>query len=186
MLGAIDRLWGGLLWLLMAASALYIGLMLVSIVYITVFRTVGWSYTPHAFTLIEYGFVYTLFLGSPWLIRHRGHVYIELMTAAVSDRWRDMLSRAIALACFVVCMIWTWYSAKLAIVDYVDLRYDDLRAQFDIERWIITISFPIGFFLMGIEFLRFVFTREPMHAGKAGIASERAELEEQMAAVEDR
>ena len=183
MLGAIDRIWGALLWLLMAVAAIYIGLMLVSIVYITAFRTLGWAYTPHAFTFIEYGFVYTLFLGSPWLIRHRGHVYIELLTAAVSDRRRAMLSRAIALACAAVCLLWTWYSARLAIADFNELRYDELRAQFDYERWTITISFPIGFFLMGIEFARFVFAREPMHAGKAGIASERAELEEQMAAA---
>ena len=184
MLGAIDRVWGALLWLLMAVAAVYIGLMMVSIVYITTFRSLGWSYTPHAFTFIEYGFVYTLFLGSPWLIRHRGHVYIELLTAAVSDRWRDILSRGIAVACAVVCLIWAWYSGRLAIEDYVDLKYDELRAQFDYQRWMITISFPIGFFMMGVEFLRFVFAREAMHAGKAGIASERAELEEQMAAAE--
>ena len=31
---------------------------------------------------------------------------------------------------------------------------------------------------MSIEFLRFVFTAEPMHTGLAGVASDRAELEE--------
>jgi len=64
-LKAVDRLWGRLLWLLMAIAALYVGAIMVMIVYVTVFRAAGWSYTPFANIAIEYGFVYILFLGSP-------------------------------------------------------------------------------------------------------------------------
>lgn len=186
MISKIDRVWGGLLWLLMAAAAVYIGMMMVAIVYITVCRTVGWTYTPLAFVLIEFGFLYTLFLGSPWLIRHRGHVYIEMLTAALPPARRAVLSRLIALSCAVVCMIWAWYSGLLAHEHYVDDVYDELRAQHDLLRWGTTIAFPIGFFLMGIEFIRFVFAREPMHLGLAGIASERAEIEEHQAAAAEK
>ena len=177
----IDRAWARLLWLLMAAAATYIGAILVLIIYITVCRTAGWSYESLAFVAIEYGFVYTLFLGSPWLIRHRGHVYIEMLTAALSARRREVLSRLIAALAAAICLIWAWYSGKLAYLDFTDVIYDELRGQYDIKRWIITVSFPVGFFLMGIEFLRFVFTRAPMHGGMAGIASERAEIEQQQA-----
>ena len=178
MLRRVDRVWEALLWLLMAAAAIYVGLMLVLIVYITVFRSLGWTYSSYAFVFIEYGFVYTLFLGSPWLIRRRGHVYIEMLTAALSGRWRDALSRLTVAICAAVCLIWAWYSGHLAYEDIVNVAYDELRGQYDIKRWVITIAFPLGFFLMSVEFLRFAFAREPMHAGKAGIASERAEIEE--------
>ena len=167
----------------MAIAAVYIGLMMVSMIYITIFRAFGWWYTPYAFTFIEYGFVYTLFLGSPWLIRNRGHVYIELLTAALPERWRNGLSRAIALSCAVICLIWARYSASLVVEDYVDVKYDEMRAQLDILRWLVTVSFPIGFFLMGIEFLRFVVVRKPMHTGQAGIAGESSEIEAQRAAI---
>ena len=106
----IDRAWGALLWLMMAVAAIYIGLMMVGIVYMTMFRTFGWSYESSVFTFIEYGFIYCLFLGSPWLIRNRGHVYIELLTAAISERARDGLSRFIALICCIFCLAWTWYT----------------------------------------------------------------------------
>ena len=176
---ALDRLWGRLLWLLMAATAAYIGLIMVAIVYQTVFRSMGWSYTPFAFIFIEYGFVYALFLGSPWLIRQRGHIYIELLTAAIGDGARNVLSRIIVLACAAICFVWVWYSWKLFAEQAADpMAFDELRAQFDIRVWIGTIAFPLGFLLMGIEFLRFAFTRETMHAGIAGVASDRAELEE--------
>ena len=58
------------------------------------------------------------------------------------------------------------------------MAYDELRAQYDIPLWVSTLPFPIGFFLMMIEFLRFTVMSKPMHTGLAGIASDRIELED--------
>lgn len=185
-LQAADRVWDGFLWLLMAAAALCIGLIMVAIVYVTIFRTMGWSYTPYANMAIEYGFVYILFLGSPWLIRQRGHIYIEMLTAALPERPRRALSRVIAVACAAICFVWAWYTWQLFVERWNDpMAFDELRAQFDLHLWISTIAFPFGFLLMGIEFLRFAFTREPMHTGQAGVASDRVELEEHQRSLRD-
>jgi TRAP-type C4-dicarboxylate transport system permease small subunit len=179
MLRALDRLWARLLWLLMAAAAAYVGMIMVMIVYVTVFRTLGWPYTPYANIAIEYGFIYILFLGSPWLIRNRAHIYIEILTALIPDAARRALSRAIVIVSAAICFVWAWYTWQLFAERWEDaMAFDELRAQFDLRLWIATLPFPLGFFLMGVEFLRFVFTAEPMHGGVAGIASERIELEE--------
>ena len=174
---ALDRYWGYLLWSLMACAALYIGFIMLAIIYQTVFRTMGWDYSPLGFVAIEYGFVYALFLGSPYLVRNRGHIYIEILTAMLSPRARNVLSRFIVTLCATICFIWVWYSWKLLAEQYADpMGYDELRAQFDIRTWVGTVAFPFGFALMGIEFLRFACLREPMHQGLAGVASEREEL----------
>jgi TRAP-type C4-dicarboxylate transport system permease small subunit len=68
----IDRAWEGLLWLLMAIASVYVGLIMVAIIYITTFRFFGVSYNLYTTTFIEYGFVYVMFLGSPWMVRNRG------------------------------------------------------------------------------------------------------------------
>ncbi len=184
MFALIDRLWGYLLWVLMALAACYVGLIMVAIIYQTVFRTMGWDYSPLAFVFIEYGFVYALFLGSPWLVRDRGHIYIEILTALLSPGPRKWLSRFITLACACVCFLWAWYSGQLVLEQWDDpMAYDELRAQVDIRLWVGTIVFPIGFTLIGLEFLRFVFAAEPMHQGLAGVASERAELTAQQAEI---
>lgn len=178
-LRALDRVWTRLLWLLMAAAAVYVGMIMVMIVYVTVFRTAGWSYTPYANIAIEYGFIYILFLGSPWLIRTRAHIYIEILTALIPDAARRALSRAIVIVSAAICFVWAWYTWQLFAERWDDaMAFDELRAQFDLRLWIATLPFPLGFFLMGVEFVRFVFTEQPMHAGVAGVASDRIELEE--------
>ncbi|MDP6927927.1 MAG: TRAP transporter small permease [Rhodospirillales bacterium] len=179
MLSQIDRIWGGLLWALMGLAAIYTGLIMVAIIYMTTSRFLGFTYNDFTITFIEYGFLYILFLGSPWLIRTRGHVYIEMLTAAVPDGFRIVLSRLIAIVAAAICLIWTWYTWQIFMEQLDDtMGFDELRGQLDIRLWVSTIAFPLGFFLMGLEFLRFVFTKEPMHTGLAGIASDHAELEE--------
>ena len=175
----VSRYWERLLWLMMATASVYVGLIMIAIIYITTFRFFGATYNLYTTTFIEYGFVYVMFLGSPWMVRNRGHVFIEMLTAAVSPRIRDYLSRFICLVAAIVCLIWAWYTWQLFAERWDDsMAFDELRAQLDIHLWVTTIAFPFGFLMMGVEFLRFVFVRETMHMGLAGVASDRIELEE--------
>ena len=179
MLNLIDEIWGKVLGVLMGIAAVYVGLIMVAIVYASAFRFFGFYYSPYTFPFIEYGFIFVLFLGSPWLVRNRGHVYIELLTAALNDFYRKILSRLICLIAGIVCGVWAWYTWLLFVERYEDIMaFDELRAQFDIPLWISTIPFPIGFSLMAIEFFRFTIVAQPMHTGLAGIASDRIELED--------
>jgi len=172
MLRTFGRLYEGLLRLMMAAAAVYVGLMMLGIVYYASFRALGWSYNLYTFPFIEYGFIYVLMLGGPWLVRTRGHIHIELLTAAVPERARNVLSRVVAGLSALTCLVLAWYTGVLTVEDFTGNRYDELRAQLDLKRWIVMISMPAGFGLMGIEFLRYVFGRQLLHTGKAGLAGE--------------
>ncbi len=178
-LRAVERAWAGLLWAMMALAALYVGFIMLAIVYVTIFRSAGWEYNQFVFTLIEYGFLYILFLGSPWLVRTRGHVYIELLTAAVPERNRAVLSRGIAGLCAAICLVWVWYTWGIFLEHAEDaLAFDELRDDRGMRLWTVTVAYPVGFLFMAIEFLRFVFGRQTMHSGEAGVGNERIELEE--------
>jgi C4-dicarboxylate transporter DctQ subunit len=154
---------------LMVAASVYLGLMMVIIVYYTSFRSLGWSYNDYSFVTIEYAFIYILMLGCPWMVRRKAHVYIELVTAALSDRIRPYWSRAVALLCAVICAILAVYTGLLTIEDYQWNRFDELRGQLDIKRWIVIAAMPVGFGLSAIEFLRFVFGSQVIHVGEAGV-----------------
>ena len=168
MLEMIGKAYLMLLRVLMGAAAIYLGLMMLAIVYATMFRYLDLSYSGYSFVFIEYGFIYCLMFGAPWIVRQRGHVYIEIATAAVPPRVRNVLSRVIAFLATVVCALFAYYSGILAVNDFLSYEID-VRGSYDIPRWIVTITMPLGFGLMAIEFGRFIFGKEIMHTGEAGV-----------------
>jgi C4-dicarboxylate transporter, DctQ subunit len=141
--------------------------LMVSILISVTMRNIGLQPMAWLFTSSEYALLYMTMLGAPWLVRRKGHVHIELVTAALPPRWRRVLSRAVALACVVVCGVLTWKG-----IDLVQLNI--ARADFDVRayyypRWLLTIAFPVSFGLMAVEFARFTFGRDLLHSGEAGI-----------------
>lgn len=159
------RLLTAMLWL----AAIYVGLMMVAIVYFTSMRSLGIPYSSYTFTFIEFGFIYALMLGAPRLVRDRGHVYIELITAAVPAKVRIAMSRGVALLCFAICGVLAWYTGVQAYTEMVGGVFDELRADQGIPRWTVIIAMPVGFGLMAIEFMRYVFADEPFHTGRPGV-----------------
>ena len=113
----LDRGYSAIVKGMMGLAAIYVGLMMVVIIYYTTFRSLGWSYNPYSFVFIEYGFLYVLMLGCPWMVRQRAHVYIELLTAAMPDGPRRLLSRLICLTCAAVCAVLAVYTGLLAWED---------------------------------------------------------------------
>jgi TRAP-type C4-dicarboxylate transport system permease small subunit len=168
MLKGIGRAYTAILRGMFALSAIYFGLMMVVIVYYTLFRAFSLDYSRYSVIFIELGFIYCLMLGAPWLVRERGHVYIEIVTAAVPAHVRILLSRCIAAFCFIVCGALAIFGGALTVQDYA-FNELDTRGSIDIPRWIVIVSLPVGFGLMATEFLRFVFAKEPFHTGEAGV-----------------
>ncbi len=168
MLRMIDRGYSAFLRGMLGLAAIYLGMMMLIIVYYALFRAFGIDYWTYSEISIEFGFIYCLMLGAPWLVRERGHVYIEIVTAAVPEGARNILSRIVCALCFIVCLALAWYGGGLALADYLTNEID-VRGSHDIPRWIVTISLPVGFGFMSLEFLRYVFSRETFHTGEAGV-----------------
>ena len=71
--------------------AILAGIYLVTIMFAIVFqataRSFGYSGSSHLFTFSEYGLLYIVMAASPWLVRMKGHVYIDclLYTSDAAD-----------------------------------------------------------------------------------------------------
>ena len=148
------------------AAATLIWLM-VSVVLSVAMRNFGVQPWAWLFTSSEYGLLYMTMLGAPWLVRERGHVHIELVTAALPPSLRRIVSRGVAAACVAVSLILAWYGLELFLTN-IERNDFDVRAYF-YPRWLLTVTFPIAFTFMAVEFARFVFGSELMHSGEAGI-----------------
>lgn len=141
--------------------------LMVSVITSVLMRNAGLQPFAWLFTSAEYGLLYMTMLGSPWLVREKGHVHIELVTAALPDKARRIVSRIVAIACVSVCVILAWKGVELFLKN-IDRGDYDTRAYY-YPRWMLTIAFPVSFGLMAIEFSRFIFGSDLLHSGEAGI-----------------
>jgi TRAP-type C4-dicarboxylate transport system permease small subunit len=162
-----SRAYRALLNLLAIVAGATLVWLMVSVILSVLMRNAGLQPFAWLFTSAEYGLLYMTMLGAPWLVRERGHVHIELVTAALPDTLRRIVSRLVAAGCVLVCLILAWKGIDLYLTNIERGDYDT-RAYY-YPRWLLTISFPISFGIMAIEFARFVFGTELMHSGEAGI-----------------
>jgi C4-dicarboxylate transporter DctQ subunit len=163
----IAAAWRRLLELLAAIAGVLLAAMAVAIVVDVVVRNLGLQPPAHTLTLTEYGLLYVTMLGAPWLVREKGHVYIELLTAAVSPRTRFWLTRVVYALCVLTCAVIFYFSLEVTIAHY-QRHVIDVRS-FDMPRWVLTASMPLSFGLMTIEFARYLLGLDSMHTGQAGI-----------------
>ena len=151
--------------------AVLAGIYLVGIMFGTVFnalaRTVGFSGSSHIFTFTEFGLLYIVMAASPWLVRQKGHVFIELVSAALPDLLKRPFSRMVAVICVVICVVLVWYTWGATAKAW---RFGDAEMRsVDMPKYLLLGSMPICFALMALQFLRFVFGADTLHTGKAGV-----------------
>lgn len=151
--------------------AILAGIYLVAIMFGIVFqataRSFNYSGSSHIFTFSEYGLLYVAMMASPWLVRLRGHVFIEMFTAALPTEFGKVFSRFVAFLCVIICVMLLWYSGETTLKAY-KFGDADMRSL-DMPKWMLLISMPICFGLMALNFLRFVFGAETLHSGQAGV-----------------
>ena len=163
----ISKAYSTVLYALATIAGLTLVWLMISVITSVLMRNAGLQPFAWLFTSGEYGLLYMTMLGAPWLVREKGHVHIELVTAALPDWLRRIVSRGVAIACVAVCLILTWKGIELCLKN-IERGDFDTRAYY-YPRWMLTIAFPISFSMMAIEFSRFVFGSELMHSGQAGI-----------------
>lgn len=163
----INTVYKALLYSMAGISGLTLVWIMVSVITSVVMRNLGLQPFAWLFTSAEYGLLYMTMLGAPWLVREKGHVHIELLTAALPERPRRLLSRSVAAACVLVCAILAWKGVELVMTNLQRGDFDT-RAYY-YPRWLLTIAFPLSFGMMAIEFSRFIFGEDLMHSGEAGI-----------------
>jgi len=151
--------------------AILAGIYLVAIMFAIVFqasaRTLGYPVSSHFFTFSEYGLLYIVMAASPWLVRLKGHVYIEMLTAALPSSVAPSFSRLVTLLCVIICVLLVWYTGEATLKAFNRADFD--MRSLDMPKWLLLIPMPICFSLMACQFMRFVIGAETLHTGEAGV-----------------
>jgi C4-dicarboxylate transporter, DctQ subunit len=138
----------GMAWL---AGVLMVATM-VMIVADVALRNLGFQSSAHFFTFTEYFLLLIPLLGAPWLVREKGHIYIELFVNTLPPRGQRALRVAVVIGCVAVAAVLAWYGAVITVNDFLG-NEKDVRS-FDMPRWMLMIFMPLSFAMMAIEFLR--------------------------------
>src|SRR5881392_761309 len=159
---AYDAVLYGMAW---AASFLMAAMMVVIFVDV-VLRNLGYQSSAHFFTFTEYALLAVPCLGAPWLVREKGHIYVEIIFMYLGARQRVVLRYLVGALCIIVCAVLAWYGSLVTVGDFIQ-NEKDVRSL-DMPRWIVVGFIPLSFAMMAIEFLRFLIRGENFLGSAAG------------------
>ena len=157
-----DAVLYGMAWV----AGLLMAAMMVTICIDVALRNLGYQSSAHFFTFTEYALLAVPCLGAPWLVREKGHIFVEILFMYLPPRQQARLRFVIGVLCVVTCAVLAWYGGVVTVNDFVN-NEKDVRS-FDMPRWIVVGFIPLSFAMMAIEFLRFLLRGENFLGSLAG------------------
>ena len=138
--------------------------MFLIIIYDVTIRNLGWGVPVWAVNGTEYALVYVTFLASPWLLRQRGHVYIQTVTSIMPPAMKVWAENLVCVVCAALCLLLAIRSFGVTVASFGEIEI----SAFEAPRWLRYWSLPVGFFFLSIEFVRFLFSRESLYGAEQG------------------
>ncbi len=158
------RIYDGVIVGLAIIAGAMVAAVFLMIVYDVAVRTLGFQPPFWTSALTEYALLYMTMLAAPWLVRQKGHVFVESLTLMLEARAQRAVHVFAYLISIVLCLVLTFYSVKQGL-EVWSRQEIDIRS-ISIPGWLLYASLPIGFCLSAIEFARFLLGRESMYSGR--------------------
>ena len=117
--------------------------------------------------VVEYGLLWFTILAAPWLARIKGHVFIDAVNELLAPGARKVTSKFAYLVVIAGSLLLAYYSLELLIEAYVDEALDE--RSIELALWWIYVPMPIGFFLVAVEFIRFLFGFDDMFGSRTDV-----------------
>jgi C4-dicarboxylate transporter DctQ subunit len=111
--------------------------------------------------LAEFGLLYITMLGSPWLLRNKGMIIVESARMVMPGRMRRVIEIVAYCACTAICGTLAWYAMSQAILSWQTAAAD--QRAITVPLYYAYAPMFLGFFLMGFEFLRLLFSGDTIY-----------------------
>ena len=151
-LARVSHFFDRLINLLAILSAILITLMVLFICFEVVTRPVVTRPMLWTIEISEYLLVYITFLATAWVLKEEGHVTMDLILTRLKPKARCTMNVITSLIGAIICLICLWYGTKVTI-EYYQTGYF-LSKIIDFPFFIVAAIFPVGNFLLFIQFLR--------------------------------
>lgn len=144
-------------WVSLALAALVkliLGAIVVLVILEVLLRNLGYRPIAWSVSATEFGLLYAAFLPMPWLVRIKGHVFVEFLRKALPGAARVALEKTVYVVAIILCLYLAWYGAA-SLIDAVRTGAYETRT-FDMPRWAIFLPITVGFALSALEWLRYL------------------------------
>jgi C4-dicarboxylate transporter DctQ subunit len=119
---------------------------------------------PPTFTIaiVEYILLWFAMLAAPWLVRIKGHVFIDAVTQFLPKLIKTVIAKIVYSICIVSSSIYCIHASGLLYEAWV-MEMIDVRSV-DMPQWILFAPMPICFFFVAMEFGRFLIGIDDMYS----------------------
>ncbi len=156
----VIRIYDAVITGLAGLGGLVLTTIFLAIVYDVTVRTAGIPSPLWTVSIAEYGLLHSTLYATPWVLRRKAHVFITIFTSRMSGSPRVWVERLVYVAGISICGLLAYISFNVVISEYVR-GFEDIRS-FPVPGWIVTAPVPLAFFLLAVEFARFLFGSDSM------------------------
>lgn len=152
-MNTLFHLSGQLCWLLSVAARALIGVLVLIVVADVAVRNAGLRPLSWAVNTSEMLLLYVTFFSMPWLVRCKGHVFVNFLRIALPDAGKRVLARIVYLGCVGLCLYLGWIA--LTSMQQAIVRGTYEMRNFDIPKWVIFAPMALAFLLSALEWMRY-------------------------------
>jgi len=138
--------------------------LIVTDVLMRLFGLSPWTYISG---IVEYGLLWFTMLAAPYLVRAKGHVFIDALIRLLSPRMRRVFAIVTFTICVCSCAVFAWFSLQL-LIQAITMNLIDTRGE-DMPLWTLLVPMPVGFALVAVEFTRFLFGYDDMYGSRTDV-----------------
>ena len=113
-------------------------------------------------TTVEYILLYFTMLAAPWLVRIKGHVFIDAVTQFMPPKVKKVIAKLVYLACIIASSIYCFH-LMILLTEAIQSGELDMRS-YEIPIWILFVPMPLCFFMCAIEFIRYLIGIDDMYS----------------------
>lgn len=130
-------------------------------------RILGFAPPTLTIAVVEYILLYFTILAAPWLVRQKGHVFIDAGTQFLPPLPKRLLAKAVYAVCISSALTFCWFSLGLLIETYSQGMLD-VRG-IDMPQWLLFAPMPLCFLLVAVEFGRFLIGIDDMYGDRTDV-----------------
>jgi len=155
----IERLPAALVFM---ASAAVVGILGLIVIDVTI-RSFGGRPPAYTIGLVEYLSLYFTMFAAPYLVREKGHVYIQTLVSHLKGSARSFVRRCI----YLVSLASSGLFAAIAVLVLLEkLASGDIDMRgIDLPGWLVIAPLVLGYGLVAVEFLRALILDEDLGDG---------------------